>query len=520
MLLPKRDNAKYIRRATHPSSVITPKGNVIDLSGAEWLIPVSTFTSQIIFEKGCLAPLASELRDYGYERLSTLSEAVVNNTFNVWLFNFNKFLSSKGFSKLDWADFNISVFEEYLHLLRDNGAGYRFWHIQTVINWLQLNHPGLMNEKVAKEVLSWKIEGNKKGEAVALNNPYEGALTKEETDQIRYVALDTNNNATLLERVTVLLFLETGQRNGQISLLEIDDLKALELVSKGVFRYFVRMPSNKVATGKRDISITKTLFDFCLQLNRNNKKYYQLFDSTPLLIIDPKIDWILPAWFDADKQRWNNIRRPNSWDLNSIIKGFCERFDILDRFGEPINIFARRFRRTIATRMAEQGASPEAVAKFLDHADVQQVMVYFEFHKHRKQQRLEEAAGPLMRSLSESMKGRLIADATKARNPAEILPFFDSEKQDVFGFANCGRDLGKNPVCDESQINACYGCNYFQPYDSDIHEKVLSNLEERKQTLVQIQGLNRGRLIDGIDKSISDVQRVVDAVKEARKTDK
>lgn len=519
MLLNTKENKKFGRKYTHPLSVETPQGNLIDISQETWRIPTSVGTKKILFGRLPLADISGELRDYGYERLSTMAESTSVFTLHVWTNHFPLFLKSKNYRRLDWKDLKIAHFEEYLTHLRSSGIGYYFWHLQTVVNWMQLNRPGLLCSKVAEEIASWTIEGNQKGIAVLFNDPYKGALTIEESDNIRSIALDFNSDATLLERFTVLLFLETGQRNEQLSKLEVKDFKKLRLSStnlKSLFRYSILMPSNKFATGRKDFSITEDLFNLCLELAKNNQQYYGLFNSKPLLIIVPEINRLTPSRYEAHKERLKKIRICNSWDLNMLVKTFCLKCDVRDRFGTQIQLFARRFRRTIATRMVEQGASPEEVASILDHADIQQIMIYFEYHKHKKQQRLEDAAGSFFRSLDESIKGKLIANATKARNPDAVLPFFDEETQDLVGSANCGRDMEKVPVCEESQIHACYGCNHFQPYISDIHGKVLSQLEIRRENLIQIQGRDKGRIIDGVDKLITNVKKVVEAVKKIR----
>lgn len=518
----KRTN--YTRKSTHPRYVDTAVG-IIQLDSDVWLIPQSAITREIRFNREPLGALTAELKDYGYERLSTVSPSVSSFTLWVWLNHFSNFLQNKDFSNLDWNNFTISIFEKYLSHLRNKGIGYYFWHIQTVLAWMQLNHSELINDKIVREVTSWTIEGNSKGKAVELNDPFQGALTTAETDAIRTAALNPRSPATLLERVVILLLVETGQRNEQLCKLETSNLKRIGFKTSGdtrhyqpeqVVRHIVLMPSNKTSQGLRELSISAELFRTCLELAKENQKLKNKIDGKPLLIVDPERQPIFRVWYDADKERWSKIRRPNSWDLNSLVKGFCERCGIPDRFGNPINIFARRFRRTVATRLVEQGASPEEVAALLDHADTQQVMVYFEFHQHRKQQRLEEAAGPFFRSLGDSIKGKLIANATEARNPEARIVIFDDETQDNLGIANCGRDMEKLPLCHESIPYACYGCSYHQPWISDVHERVAEKLKKRKEQLIQIQGREVGRLPAGLDILIGNVVRVANAVQEKK----
>lgn len=520
----KKSGPKRLR--VHPGLVTTPNGLTIALDSTVWLIPTSSYTAALHFNRGPLANLEPELRDYGFERLNSVSPSVSVFTLTVWLKSFPEYLRSIAVDHLDWPDFTVSVFEGYLQHLRTRGVGYYFWHIQSVLKWVHLNRPGLLNHAVVHEVSSWTIEGNTKGEAVALADPHEGALTTAESDVIRAATVNPESPATLLERTVTLLLLETGQRNEQLCRLETTDLRVVKYKTTGdarhhqpekTLRHLVAMPSNKTARGKRDLSISPNLFQLFFELIESTLSLRSGFEGEPALIIDPLHQDISRNWFDSDTSRWTRIRRPNSWDIGSLVKSFCEKCGILDRFGEPINIFPRRFRRTIATRFVEQGASPEAVAALLDHADIQQVMVYFEFHKNRQQKRLEEAAGSFFNSLGQSIQGRLIADATEARNPEARIPFFDDELQDTIGIANCGRDLEAVPLCHETIPYACYGCPFHQPWVSDVHKRLADTLRKRKANLIQIQGREIGRLPAGLDALIANVEAVAEAVDDRRR---
>jgi integrase len=521
MLTDIKTNPKRIH--CHPDEVMTPSGLVIRLDSSSWQVPTSSYTARLEFNRGSLASLEPELRDYGYERLASVSPSVSTFTLIVWLTYLPKYLQSISLDNLDWPDLTISILEGYLRHLRTRGIGYYFWHVQTVLKWIQLNRPGLVNPAVVYEVASWTIEGNAKGEAVALGHPHEGALTTAEADAIRAAAVNPQSPATLLERTVTLLLLETGQRNEQLSKLDTTDFKLINYKTSGdrrhhqpsqAVRHMVAMPSNKTARGKRDLSISAGLFNLSFQLIELTHSLRHSFEGEPAFIIDPLIQDVSQAWFDSDTERWTRIRRPNSWDIGSLVRSFCEKCGIINRFGDPINIFPRRFRRTVATRFVEQGASPEAVAALLDHADIQQVMVYFEFHKNRQQARLEEAAGSFFQSLGQSVEGKLIADATEARNPQARIPFFDDELQDTIGTANCGRDMEEIPLCHETIPYACYGCPFHQPWVSNVHKRVANSLRKRKESLTQIQGRDVGRLPSGLDSLIANVEAVVHAVDE------
>ena len=514
-----------LRESQHANTVRLRDGGELDISQETWRVRNTTQLSELRFYVEPFRRLSPELRVYAAERLACKSTTTCMFTLWIWLHHFRQFLLVNSKPSMDWGDLTIRDFTTYREFLIAKGTEYYFWHVQTVVNWLVWSRPGLIDAGVAKEVTSWTIEGNRKGEAVSLGDPHAGALTRVESQAIRTAATAADCPATLLERVVTLLLLETGARNEQLSKLKVSDFRRVRYETQGDARHYdpegaqrfsVLLPSNKTANGYKDISISKQLFDLCIAFAASSKTARLEVRGNSFLVIDPAMQPIMKAWFDADTERWSRIRVPNSWDINILAKNLCESCDVSNRFGDPLTIFPRRFRRTIATRLIEQGASPDHVATFLDHADVQQVMVYFEFNEARKQERIEEAAGPFFRALGEAATGKLIADATKARNPDAVIALYDEESQDLLGIANCGRDMQAAPMCHDTIPFACYGCTHHQPWISDIHGKVLANLEKRRQGLKEAQGRNEGRLLDSMDSLIDNVRAVKIAVDQIR----
>ncbi|MBE0576848.1 MAG: site-specific integrase [Desulfuromonadales bacterium] len=518
----KRDPKNIVlRQHTHASVVLSSEDVNIDVSGDIWLIDTSAATWKFDFKCHPIQSMIPELRDYGFELLTRLQHSSVCSRLHVNLQHLPKYLKKNGRDNLDWADLTVGLLGSYLDFLRSKGTGYYFWHLRDAMRWVYDNRPGLIRKEIFNEICEWKIEGNVKGEAVLFGDVDEGALTIEEAAAIRFHALSPDSPVTLLERASTILVLETGRRNEAICKLSTHDFKSNQFVTSGdprrhepeqVVVYQVSVPSNKTLSGKKEISISRELFELCLALARSNQNHRSKFEDSALLIVDPEIENIQPFGLDADKQRWNKVRRPNSYDIDQLVKNFCRKCGIKNRNGQPIKISFRRFRRTIATRMIEQGASPEQVAVFLDHADTQQVMVYFEFMKNRRFERLENAGGDFYRTFGDHIAGRLISGPIEARNPELILPIFDPEKQDLVGCANCGRDLDEKPSCYESTPYACYECPYLEPWETGVHEIVLRVLKNRRDTLAAAQGRIKGNLIDSLDSLIARVSAVVDAV--------
>lgn len=152
------------------------------------------------------------------------------------------------------------------------------------------------------------------------------------------------------------------------------------------------------------------------------------------------------------------------------------------RTGARLHIFPRRFRYTLATDAADEGASPIAIAALLDHSDTQTARRYVE-RRSAIAQRMAPATDHAYSPLVQRFKG-VIIDHDAAPPPgvkrqvvpgvSVHLPIFPL---DVGGVGLCGRDVRTDGLCKLFPPLSCYVCPSFMAWRDGPHEIVLQSIE-------------------------------------------
>lgn len=141
-------------------------------------------------------------------------------------------------------------------------------------------------------------------------------------------------------------------------------------------------------------------------------------------------------------------------------------------FGQ-MPVSPRRFRYTLGTRMAEEGASKVLIADALGHGDLQNVDVYFEASP-RIVENIDKAMGAMLAPLAQAFRGRLVdgeADTTLKGAPGSRIIDF---RVSAAPLASCA---GKAQGCAFNKPVACYTCFKFEPWLDGPHDRVLERLE-------------------------------------------
>ncbi|MDS7719854.1 site-specific integrase [Pantoea ananatis] len=250
--------------------------------------------------------------------------------------------------------------------------------------WKKLGYVGVetsaltMLEKI-------KIKTNLTGEAVKRRDPNSGPLTGEELE----VVLKSISNLLKEDKIPmylycyVILLATTGRRP-----LQLTSLKAKDLIRTGE-GWFLNIPKVKQRKDFRSefslVSIDDCLYEKLTTLVDVNQKHIE--DS-----INQGIGYIrneLPIFMDSKKSI--SIQSDQSLDTimatdflhmkNSFISKELDKittkFNIQSsRTHNPIRLNARRFRYTLGSRLAKEGASVEVIAKALDHKSINSSGIY------------------------------------------------------------------------------------------------------------------------------------------------
>jgi len=142
---------------------------------------------------------------------------------------------------------------------------------------------------------------------------------------------------------------------------------------------------------------------------------------------------------------------------------------------------ARRFRFSIASHMAEEGASLFHIAEILDHSDTQNVKVYVETASSIADSAARATDGALM-PLVRRFQGRIVdADDPCGLSHQKIpaaAPHLGVPHLDVGGIGYCGRDAAREGLCQLLPPLSCYLCPSFAALHAGPHRQMLASIDE------------------------------------------
>jgi len=250
--------------------------------------------------------------------------------------------------------------------------------------WKKLGYVGV--ETSALTMLGKiKIKTNLTGEAVKRRDPNSGPLTEQELkiilESIRKLLKE--NKIYLFIYCYIILLATTGRRP-----LQLTSLKAKDLIRTGE-GWFLNIPKVKQRKDFRSefslVSIDDCLYEKLTTLIDMNQKHIE--DGVGQNIGHIKNE--LPIFMNTKKsisiQSGQSLDTSMATDFfhmkNSIISKELDKittkFNIQStRTHNPIRLNARRFRYTLGSRLAKEGASVEVISKALDHKSINSSGIY------------------------------------------------------------------------------------------------------------------------------------------------
>jgi hypothetical protein len=176
--------------------------------------------------------------------------------------------------------------------------------------------------------------------------------------------------------------------------------------------------------------------------------------------------------------------------INAATKRFAAAADLRSpRTGEKLHLCPRRFRTTLATHMAEEGASRYQIAEILDHSDLNNVKVYVEIASTITDPvaaATDTALGPLVNRFL----GKVV-DATETQAfeglPNQVIPSIVPHLPlpafNTGGVGLCGRDVRRDGLCRLFPPLSCYLCPSFAALRDGPHRELLESLAAYMQAI-------------------------------------
>ncbi len=369
--------------------------------------------------------------------------------------------------KFGWGAIDYTMFRLYLeHGMSTNHKGNDFAGLRDFYAWGAFvgQYPEF-DPQLALSIKEIRAKGNIKGAAVRFHHPTKGPLD----DREQRVVIETIRRGigTPEDRAVVMIHLELGPNPQSVARLRARDLEKFEIKT--------------VENGR---SKTHTRYQLALPRVKKRKEHRE----TVIRPISNELGHILETLKSDEPDsflfHWLNLEYPEH-DILLGMQRFAIKSNLISpRTGFRLNLTPRRFRSTLATEMAREGASPAKIASVLDHTDLQNVNVYIEASSYVIDQvgsRFDELFAPIARSFCSTIVDR--------RNPATsitktipsaspLLPILN-----VGGIGMCGRDVRTDGLCSLAPPLTCYTCEFFAAFRDGPHDEVLHALENVQSEL-------------------------------------
>jgi len=375
--------------------------------------------------------------------------------------------------------------------------------------WHALGWSGVTADAV-QLLTELRLKGNQKGVAVLTMDHQYGPYTDVEFAGIQ-AALDEGYRTGRVDLASYLLaelFILLGQRPVQYAALKVCDVSARR-TREGDLIYCVNVPKAK----QRNTPL-RSRFTERVVISRIGELLVEYSAQVKARFSDRLPDAGQAPLFPSRgvKQSSSGFEyHSDSTGVGSWLQDTLGKLRVRsERTGNPVHISPIRFRRTIATRAAEEGYGELIIAELLDHSDTQNVGVYVEATPAIVE-RIDRAVAMQMAPLAQAFAGVLIKDgseATRGNDPSSRIvdPRIDPSMQPM---GSCGH----YGFCGLLAPIACYTCSNFQPWLDGPHEAVLAHLLERREQLLSTAD---ARIAAVGDRTILAVAEVVRRCEEIR----
>jgi hypothetical protein len=193
------------------------------------------------------------------------------------------------------------------------------------------------------------------------------------------------------------------------------------------------------------------------------------------------LEQLQPEGLDEYLLHWLGLGHPEGV-INHVLHGFAKAAGLISpRTGESLRLSARRFRFTLATQKAEEGASKFAIAVALDHTDLSYVYVYIETVSSIADP-VAEATDAALLPLVRRFQGRVVENietAAFAGLPNQMIPAAVTHLPvlNVSSLGMCGRDIRRDGLCRLFPPLSCYLCPSFAALSTGPHQELLGSIE-------------------------------------------
>lgn len=364
--------------------------------------------------------------------------------------------------------------------ITSNYSEYNLAHTRPLLKkWCELRVQGV--EPDAAYVLSnLKLRQHPTGIAVATLDPETGPLTDLEFEGIQSALNNAyaNNEIGADKLLLCYLLMSLGARPTQIASLKCGDLTQPDFPDGD---YILNLPRAKQRNtlsrsefkSRRLIrQIGEPLTAYIESIKEQFSDIFNNLNEAPLF---PQIKQ------DEYANSKNFEYHATSAALTlRVVRIFKKLLIPSERLGQNISISPIRFRRTFATRAAEEGWPLLVIAELLDHTSTKHVQVYAGLTSRIRAEFSRKIAIE-MAPLAMAFAGRIIRSETDATRPGFASRIVDLRvDRRGLSMGSCG----SYAHCGFARPIACYGgCYDFEPWLDGPHEAALDFMLARREHL-------------------------------------
>jgi integrase len=461
-----------------PRSIRSMDGQDVDLNTDTWSLRVSAdggcvvtikFSHLEMEERPLLSSRAFHLvKLYLADRLERKkAKTVVGDFYTFQVFARWASLNLKR-PDFNWIDLTESIARAFLEYCVKYTAdrGNAFSRLRSFYGWGVARQYPDFDTSLLLVLQSITAPGNSKGHHVRFRDPVRGPLSTDEKLLItRAIEADEGMGQ---DRAIVMLHLEVGMNPNSAARLRNKDLRRYEVEGEGIYQ--LDIPRVKKRTTQRETKrrpISRKLGDLLVGLQKGDPEAFLL--------------------------HWLSETNPES-GINQAMARFVKASRIASpHTGESLKLSARRLRYSLATDLAEDGASPEQIAEALDHTDTTNVKVYIETVSSitdRVAQATDQALVPLVRRFQGKVVDvgeRSVAEGLSNQMIPASAPHLPFPVLNAGGIGMCERNPVTHGLCGLFPPLSCYQCPSFAALRNGPHRSILESIErfieERKEQM-------------------------------------
>lgn len=349
-----------------------------------------------------------------------------------------------------------------------------------LLKWIQLGAPGVARS-VKNCLRNVKLKSRPIGVAVATLDSKKGPFTDFEFEAIQS-ALNSRyaiGALTLEQLMLCYLFMALGSRPVQLAALKCGDLFSGEAENGD---YFLRVPraKQKGQCSRSEFKVRRLAGHIGAPLAEHIKNLEQEFcgrvsATSDIPLFPQRRAPVYPYSAGFEFHQTSQSLAGKIGTLFEDISVVSERLN-----GGPLPVSSVRFRRTFATRAAEEGWPMLVLAELMDHSNTRNVEVYAGLTS-RIRATFSRKIAVEMAPIASAFAGRIIRgeeEATRSQASSRIIDLRVDQQGATMG--SCGTHLH----CGFARPIACYGgCHEFEPWLDGPHEEALQYMLDRRATL-------------------------------------